>query len=55
MPKRPWAKYLTDQERKAIKLLDARIAKGSEQVSILRMRRRQIQNRATARASHAKA
>lgn len=55
MPKRPWAKYLTDRERKAIKLLDARIAKGSEQLSVLRMKRRQIQNRATARAANAKA
>jgi hypothetical protein len=51
MPPRPWTKSLSEKERKAIKLLDARIGKAAQALSILRMRRRQIQNRATARAS----
>lgn len=50
MVPRDWEKRLTAAERKALKALDNKIAALSDQVSILRMRRTKIQNRASARA-----
>jgi hypothetical protein len=47
---RNWRKYLTEQERKEIMHLDARIKKMDSNTDILRSRRNKIQNRATARA-----
>lgn len=47
---RDWRSHLTPEERKQVTALEREVAKLTERISVLRVQRLRIQNRATVRA-----